>query len=125
MRDSEFTRFFSTILHHETQQNLTYFRPMKPETTVRLNAIWKALRNTSADIDYQPDATNNCIHLVLLDYVFDSFEYNLRLLLNLSDGFTIDALTDGKVCLVITLADAFEPKPYDYLDQEEDIEGGK
>lgn len=82
--------------------------PLKSETASRLNAIQEALANTPAEVEYHFDLTVNNVELTIRDYVFDSSEYNLRLLLSLVDDFMFDALIDGKVNLELVIRNAFE-----------------
>ena len=48
----------------------------------------------------------NQVEIEVKDYVFDSSLDDLRSVLPLMDGYTIDALKNGQVCIQMTVADA-------------------
>ncbi len=108
MRNNDSARVKITLSIHEENGPQSLAPPLKPETTSRLNAIQEALASTPAEVEYHFDLTVNNVELTVRDYVFDSSEYNLRLLLSLVDDFVFDALIDGKVNLELIIRNAFE-----------------
>lgn len=84
---------------------------MKEETLEKLQYITAVLLGSDLTVNQSFDRVTNAVDVEISGYVFDSVVTNLKGIFSIVDLFTIDALTDGTVCVearILNACDVFD-----------------
>lgn len=107
MTNLEFSRLFTDyyMQRKEGIKGVTF--ELKQETLTRLKIINEGFLPGARKPIYHFDRVLNSMTIEIKDYAIDRGFYDLQLMLTQIDNFSIDAETDGKISLQMTIANAF------------------